>query len=352
MPPRLAHRSVSPVALNRLAAGLALTAAVSVPTFAAGPQDTPEGIVHAGDRPAFVVPVAAQSAPAAPSSASSGSVPTGSASSGSVASAPVRTWSGPEQIVPGSERVVGGLPQGVVHGGVSHGVHGGGTTEYVSVPHDCRFRDSRRRAALRDVIPPPLAGYDAYLPPDHGWQMPIAYPVQRQTLPYTNYYPHQWYGLPGSQKQRVAPHVFMPTDTTQLGYYHQHVPTWQPPRPGVFPAAPDPRTMHHTAQAGGPEIGTYPGIYPGEIRRGGSVHDPVTGQSIPQGGVTYGAPQGVTYGAPIQSGPVVTQPVPAAPAPSMDVEPLPSSTEPLPPADDPPGAPVPSDAVAPPAVEV
>ncbi|NNJ27004.1 hypothetical protein [Alienimonas chondri] len=340
MPTRLIRLHISPVVLSRLAAGLALTAAASAPALAAGPQGTPEGVVRT---------VAAESPAPAPAADID-------------ADASIRTWSGPEQIISGPM-------SGSAYGSASvyTGVDGG-MTNYVRTDHpplDPRLsNDPAARARLwaarnamqtRDVLPPHLAGYDAYLPPDHGWQMPIGYPVQRQVLPYTNYFPHQWYGLPGSQKPRVAPHVFMPTDTTQLGYSYQHVPTWQPAPAGAFPAPPDPRTIHRTEQAGGPDIGVYPGHYYGEPRVGhhhGSIHDPVTGQTIYGG--TYGAMQGGTIvsepAAPtINYGPALG--VPASPEPDVQVEPLPSSTEPLPGSDSLPGAPVPDDAVAPPAVE-
>src|SRR5690606_22022975 len=44
-------------------------------------------------------------------------------------------------------------------------------------------------------------------------------------------------GLP-----RLQP-VYMPTDTTQLGYYYQHVPYWLP-RPNAVPPAPRPADWH------------------------------------------------------------------------------------------------------------
>ena len=96
-------------------------------------------------------------------------------------------------------------------------------------------------AALRNkpALVPPLGHYDAYLPPDYGWQAPVGYPIQRVPVGYTKWYPNQWYGLPGSQKPAVAPVAFMPTDTSQLGYYHQQVPTWRPLAPGSLPG---PRT--------------------------------------------------------------------------------------------------------------
>ena len=314
--------------LTRLAAGLALASAA--PALAAPPADCP-------------------TPPSQPE-------------------AVVRTWTGPEQIVSGP---TSGSISGPV---VGYGAHGDGQTTYLrrnprhgglmGGPHDSHLRAKGARMHERGILPPGLAGYDAYLPPDAGWQVPVAYPVQREVYRYGSWYPHQWYGLPGSQKTRVAPHVFMPTDTTQLGYYHQQVPTWQPAPAGVFPAAPDPRVLHHTAQAGGPGIGAYPGIYPGEMRSDDTFRDPVTGQVIhgPGHGHLHGAPHGGTaVTEPAADGPTVNYgaelglPATEPSEPRLDVQPLPSSTAPLPDAPVPgapvPGAPVPDDVILPPAGE-
>jgi hypothetical protein len=40
-----------------------------------------------------------------------------------------------------------------------------------------------------------------------------------------------------------AQQVYMPTDTTQLGFYYQHAPRWLP-APGMIPAAPNPNDWH------------------------------------------------------------------------------------------------------------
>ena len=338
MPAPLTHKTfLTPAGLNRLAAGLALAAgpALATPALADGLNATPEGFVHASDRPAAesVTPVAGES-------------------------------SGPQSYTTYGPEIISG-PMHYSGAGTSHmGLSGGGQTTYVQ-----GGLHSPNSPGLTAGLPliPPLAGYDAYLPPDAGWQVPIGYPVQREVYRYKNYYPTQWYGLPGSQKQRVAPHVFMPTDTTQLGYYHQQVPTWQPPNYAVFPQAPDPRVMHHTEQAGGPSIGVRPGIYPGEPRmpsHRAQLHGLIHGPGMHGGPVTYGT----TMHAPVESKPDCPADAPAAPTvrydspapapapapsdPGMDVDPLPSSTQPLPEAGDtPPGAPAPDDAILAPARE-
>jgi hypothetical protein len=61
--------------------------------------------------------------------------------------------------------------------------------------------------------------------------------VDRIPVQYLRYYPGVWYGLPGSTLPVVAPQVHMPTDTTQLGFYYQRVPTWVPV-PGMVPPSP------------------------------------------------------------------------------------------------------------------
>jgi hypothetical protein len=82
--------------------------------------------------------------------------------------------------------------------------------------------------------------------PDHGWDVPGKWPVKRQYVTYTQYSPKEWYGTgsPGKSKQvRSYPVVGQPTDTAQMGYYYQQVPTWQP-RPNMIPPKPDPRQWH------------------------------------------------------------------------------------------------------------
>lgn len=81
--------------------------------------------------------------------------------------------------------------------------------------------------------------------PDHGWSPPGKWAIHREAPVYRKYYPDQWYGTgkyphhPG----HAYPVVAQPTDTTQLGYYYQTVPQWQP-RPGMLPPPPNPREWH------------------------------------------------------------------------------------------------------------
>lgn len=76
-----------------------------------------------------------------------------------------------------------------------------------------------------------------------GFTPPARFPVERIPVQYLRYYPARWYGLPGSTLPAVAPQVHMPTDTTQLGYYYQRVPTWMPV-PGMIPGPPNPAHYH------------------------------------------------------------------------------------------------------------
>lgn len=82
--------------------------------------------------------------------------------------------------------------------------------------------------------------------PDYGWSPPGKAAVQRNYVTYTQYHPENWYGSgsAGNAKQHRGYQVIgQPTDTAQMGYYYQQVPTWQP-RPGMIPGTPDPRNWH------------------------------------------------------------------------------------------------------------
>lgn len=81
---------------------------------------------------------------------------------------------------------------------------------------------------------------------DHGYSPPAKYPLHRRGVQYNAYFPNQWYGLPGSQLAGGYPMVYQPTDTTQLGYYYQHVPSWQP-NPNQLPQRPIPANWHISA---------------------------------------------------------------------------------------------------------
>jgi len=76
--------------------------------------------------------------------------------------------------------------------------------------------------------------------------LPNVHPVQRTPVVYQRYWPRKWYGMPGGGIAADAPRapvVYMPTDTTQMGFYYQRAPRWQP-RPGMLPPPPNPWSMH------------------------------------------------------------------------------------------------------------
>lgn len=78
--------------------------------------------------------------------------------------------------------------------------------------------------------------------PDAGWAPPAFYPVNRDAAWYATWHPQTPYGAPGGGFVAQYPQVYQPTDTTQLGFTYQNVPTWQSrtdrippvPRPGAF----------------------------------------------------------------------------------------------------------------------
>lgn len=81
---------------------------------------------------------------------------------------------------------------------------------------------------------------------DHGWVRPQKHALHRIPVQYQRYWPNKWYGQPGygpGKNARRYPTVYMPTDTTQLGYYYQTVPQWRP-NPSMLPPAPRPSQWH------------------------------------------------------------------------------------------------------------
>ncbi len=81
--------------------------------------------------------------------------------------------------------------------------------------------------------------------PDHGFSVPEKNPIYRRGVQYNRYYPNSWYGAPGTNISPgvVYPTIYQPTDTTQLGFYYQHVPFWQP-NPNALPQRPIPAEWH------------------------------------------------------------------------------------------------------------
>jgi hypothetical protein len=81
--------------------------------------------------------------------------------------------------------------------------------------------------------------------PDHGYSIPGKWPINRRGVQYNSYYPAQWLGVNGVTLggNVVYPMVYQPTDTTQLGFYYQHVPFWMP-QPNPLPPRPIPAQWH------------------------------------------------------------------------------------------------------------
>lgn len=73
---------------------------------------------------------------------------------------------------------------------------------------------------------------------NHGWARPVAIPMRRSAVGF------QHYVMPaGTARNSSAPMVYLPTDTTQLGFVYHRVPQWQA-NPGMIPAAPYPPQWH------------------------------------------------------------------------------------------------------------
>ena len=71
----------------------------------------------------------------------------------------------------------------------------------------------------------------------------------RRGVAYDKFFPDAWTCQPPAPVvpgMARAPWVYMPTDTTQLGFYYQQVPYWQPVA-GMVPVAPNPNDWHAAA---------------------------------------------------------------------------------------------------------
>ena len=152
--------------------------------------------------------------------------------------------------------------------------------------------------------------------PDYGYSPPAKYPLQRRGVEYQNYYPAQWYGAGGDYLPATAPMVYSPTDTTQLGFYYQHVPFWQP-QPNRLPARPIPAQWHITP----------PAVEASGFCRNGLCRN---GSCPPYGyGVNGGIVDGGWTTAPAQStSPTLATPSDAAASGAPSIEAAPQTTAP------------------------
>jgi len=80
--------------------------------------------------------------------------------------------------------------------------------------------------------------------PGTGWCAPGKVIIQRQRVQYQKYYPNYWSGYGPGYGLPYAPMVYTPTDTSQLGYYYQHAPTWTT-QPWRVPGPAHPAAWHN-----------------------------------------------------------------------------------------------------------
>ncbi|MBX3437690.1 MAG: hypothetical protein KF861_09380 [Planctomycetaceae bacterium] len=149
----------------------------------------------------------------------------------------------------------------------------------------------------------PVGG--CHVSPDHGWAPPGKFPRPRTAATYRRWFPPTWTGEGAYAESGYRyPMVYTPTDTTQLGYYHQRVPVWQR-TPGMIPPTPHPDQFHV------PDFGAC---------RNGLCGGAACGYSngYENGYVVNGAPA-VEYAAPANSVPTESAPAAApAEAPAVD----------------------------------
>ena len=97
-----------------------------------------------------------------------------------------------------------------------------------SIPAIVRISDKRPEEQIghAQYEPPRKKRRLHAVAPHKGWTQPGRLPIQRSWVPYHKFFPNSWTGTPNNAAPTRRPMVYMPTDTTQLGYYYQHVPHW------------------------------------------------------------------------------------------------------------------------------
>jgi hypothetical protein len=170
-----------------------------------------------------------------------------------------------------------------------------------------------------------------YQTPGEYWLRPVRRPIYRVPVAYARYWPTSYYtgGYdPALRYSQPLPMVYQPTDTTQLGFYHQRVPQWQP-RPGAIPGPPWPPQWHYVVpvrygtfvgpngEAYGTEVGN--GYESGVIDSYGSGSSYGTYSASP----TVSNPPAVIH--PEQTG---TSETPVSPTPAIPKEDLPLAPPP------------------------
>ena len=144
--------------------------------------------------------------------------------------------------------------------------------------------------------------------PDYGYSPPAKYPLHRRGVEYNTYFPNQWYGLPGGGLAGGYPMVYQPTDTTQLGFYYQHVPYWQP-NPNMLPQRPVPAQWHVVAPPYNANLSANRRGIPGAM-----------GANCP---VEYGTVMPIQNGTPTPVENMNGAPLPVKPAPEASMPPSP-----------------------------
>lgn len=151
----------------------------------------------------------------------------------------------------------------------------------------------------------------ATYPPDYGWNRPVKRPVlNRVPVSYYQMNPQYLVGDPRAfQGAQQFPMVYMPTDTTQLGYYYQRTWQWQP-NPNMIPAPPWPSTWHRrecpefTARQQAEMMSAA-----GQAVPYGPAYAPYYGPAYPVQSQVEAAP----YGYPAPPAPAPLKPAPVAP---------------------------------------
>jgi hypothetical protein len=138
--------------------------------------------------------------------------------------------------------------------------------------------------AIRWMLDPNYYG----VAPDYGWGAPGRYPIQHNNVTYRRFHPSVYYGdrVPKQEVKRY-PIIAQPTDTSQQGYYYQHVPVWGGPPKGLLPPAPHPHTWHKRPCALTPQ-GYYNKYLPIRTMLVPINQIPVVKDAAPAGGVGPG----------------------------------------------------------------
>lgn len=100
---------------------------------------------------------------------------------------------------------------------------------------------------VADGYPIRKGDWYGYQNPGPYWLRPVKRPIYRVPVAYARYWPTSYYtgGYdPAMAYSQPLPMVYQPTDTTQLGFYHQRVPQWMP-RAGAIPGPPWPPQWHY-----------------------------------------------------------------------------------------------------------